>query len=493
MAVPVQAKKSGTGDAAAPTTTAKEAAKAAVRDQLNAQVGKTWGRQRDVSAVDVTIAALIVAVCPLLVAYFQIAIDKFGGALSAPALGVLLADPPAWAVPASIPGFLALSAADRAWAVLPAFSWDAVKLTAGWLTFQAALYLYLPSPIGYGQPTPAGHILEYKVNGMLAWIVTHALYIGCSTVVPLFSGAVIADYFPGIYIAANIYGYALSVFSYVKAYAFPTHAEDRKFSGSAIYDFYMGIEFNPRIGKWFDFKLFHNGRPGIVAWTLISYSFAVRQYLDFGHVTNSMVIVNLLHAIYVVDFFINEDWYLRTIDVCHDHFGFYLAWGDSVWLPFTYTLQGHYLAVNPVSLPTWYAAAVTALGLGGYAIFRAVNHQKDLVRRTNGQCTIWGKPPTMLRPKYTTSDGVEHESILLTSGFWGLSRHCNYLGDLLLSSAMCLACGFEHLTPYFYIIFMTILLVGRIYRDDARCRGKYGKHWEEYCRIVPYKLVPYVW
>jgi len=35
-------------------------------------------------------------------------------------------------------------------------------------------------------------------------------------------------------------------------------------------------------------------------------------------------------AIYVVDFFANEDWYLRTIDICHDHFGFYLAWGDLV-------------------------------------------------------------------------------------------------------------------------------------------------------------------
>lgn len=31
----------------------------------------------------------------------------------------------------------------------------------------------------------------------------------------------------------------------------------------------MGIEMNPRIGQSFDFKLFVNGRPGIVAWTLM--------------------------------------------------------------------------------------------------------------------------------------------------------------------------------------------------------------------------------
>lgn len=58
----------------------------------------------------------------------------------------------------------------------------------------------------------------------------------------------------------------------------------------------MGIEFNPRIGKWFDFKLFFNGRPGIVAWTLINLSFAAKQRELHGHVTNSMVLVNVLQV-----------------------------------------------------------------------------------------------------------------------------------------------------------------------------------------------------
>lgn len=31
----------------------------------------------------------------------------------------------------------------------------------------------------------------------------------------------------------------------------------------------MGIELNPRLGDDFDLKLFSNGRPGIVAWTLM--------------------------------------------------------------------------------------------------------------------------------------------------------------------------------------------------------------------------------
>jgi 7-dehydrocholesterol reductase len=223
-----------------------------------------------------------------------------------------------------------------------------------------------------------------------------------------------------------VYGYLLSLFSFVKAYVAPSHPEDRKFSSSSIYDMFWGIEFNPRFGKWFDFKLFHNGRPGIVGWTLINLSFAATQYAQIGIVTNSMILVNLFHALYVVDFFYNEDWYLRTIDVAHDHFGFYLAWGDNVWLPFMYTLQTHYLVRNPTQLSTAHATAVLMIGALGYYIFRETNNQKDIVRKTDGKCTIWGKPATFIRTKYITSDGKTHSSILLTSGFWGMNLFIVY-------------------------------------------------------------------
>jgi 7-dehydrocholesterol reductase len=132
------------------------------------------------------------------------------------------------------------------------------------------------------------------------------LFIGGSLYYNLFSPTVIADNWGALLLSMNGYGYMLAIFSFVKAYLFPSHPEDRKFSSSTIYDFFMGIEFNPRIGKMFDFKLFHNGRPGIVAWTLINFSFGAKQYADYGYVSNSMIILNFLQAIYVVDFFYNE-------------------------------------------------------------------------------------------------------------------------------------------------------------------------------------------
>jgi len=40
-------------------------------------------------------------------------------------------------------------------------------------------------------------------------------------------------------------------------------------TGSVIYDFYMGIELNPRLGRDFDVKFFTNGHLGMMVWTLM--------------------------------------------------------------------------------------------------------------------------------------------------------------------------------------------------------------------------------
>ncbi|OMJ20506.1 7-dehydrocholesterol reductase [Smittium culicis] len=378
--------------------------------------------------------------------------------------------------------------------VTPAPTFKGFGLYIFWVLFQALMYMYWPSNIGTGQMTPAGNILSYRVNGLRVWVVTHILFILGASITGLYSMAIIQENWGALLIATNCLGYLLTVFVYFKAYYFPTHKEDCKFSGSTIYDLYMGIEHNPRIGDTFDFKLFFNGRPGIVAWTLINLSFAVAQYKQLGFVTNSMVLLNFLHAIYVVDFFYFEDWYLRTIDIAHDHFGYYLAWGDCVWLPFTYTLQSHYIYRNPESLSWFSFIFVLTIGLVGYYIFRHANNQKDLVRKSDGNINIWGAPARFIRASYTTSDNKVHNSILLTSGFWGISRHFNYIGDLLMCLSFGMACGLQFdFIPYYYLIYMTILLVHRISRDQDRCKAKYGIFWDQYCEAVPYKLIPFIY
>lgn len=439
---------------------------------MGAKAAGRWGRSDSPSAFTVACSVGIMGLCPLLAVMVYNAIHRGDGSL-----WHLLVD-------------LGRGGAGGWKSLMPRASWEDSLLFGGWLLFQALLYVALPGPSAWGQETPAGHVLEYRVNGLLAWVISNGGLVVGSLVLGLFPLSIIADRWEGLLVAANAYGFLLTVVAFAKAHWGPTHPKDRKFTGSWLYDLFMGIELNPRLGDFFDFKLFHNGRPGIVAWTMINISFAAAQYRRFGVVSDSMVLVNVLQAIYVLDFFVHEDWYLKTIDIAHDHFGFYLSWGDSVWLPFMYTLQAQYLSRFPVQLGGLLFWTILAAGILGYCVFREANFQKDVCRRTDGKCSIWGRPASVLRTTYTSTDGRQHRSLLLISGFWGLARHCNYSGDLLLSAMMCAATGGRHLLPYFYIIFMAILLVHRVERDHARCLGKYGAYWEEYCRRVPYKLIP---
>ena len=52
--------------------------------------------------------------------------------------------------------------------------------------------------------------------------------------------------------------------------------------------------------------------------------------------------------------------------------------------------------------------------------------------------------------------------------------------------------GANGLAPLFYPVFLTILLVHRAIRDEEKCLAKYGAGYEEYMRLVPYKIVPFV-
>lgn len=115
------------------------------------------------------------------------------------------------------------------------------------------------------------------------------------------------------------------------------------------------------------------------------------------------------------------------------------------------------------------------------------------MRATRGAATIWGKPAEYITCTYQTTDGKTHTSLLLTSGWWGFSRHANYLADLMLSWAMCATCGMEKVLPWSYFFFMGTLLVHRLKRDEKRCASKYGKGWEVYARRVRWKLIPGVW
>ena len=86
------------------------------------------------------------------------------------------------------------------------------------------------------------------------------------------------------------------------------------------------------------------------------------------------------------------------------------------------------------------------------------------------------------------SDGERH---VLASGFWGVSRHVNYLGEILMACGLVLSLGWPLLLgPWLYPLYYVLLLGARERDDDKRCAEKYGPLWEEYRRQVPWRIVP---
>ena len=65
-----------------------------------------------------------------------------------------------------------------------------------------------------------------------------------------------------------------------------------------------------------------------------------------------------------------------------------------------------------------------------------------------------------------------------------------YVPEILLALAWSLTAGLNHYVPYFYVTFLTILLLDQAVRDDKRCRLEYGADWDAYCAKVRWKVVP---
>ncbi|KAL9619308.1 MAG: hypothetical protein Q9160_006073 [Pyrenula sp. 1 TL-2023] len=303
----------------------------------------------------------------------------------------------------------------------------------------------------------------------------------------------------------------------------PTHRELAQggHSGNMLYDFFIGRELNPQIhisrslpligGQTIDIKTFFEVRPGLLGWLLLDLAFCAHQYSAHGYLSDSIIFLTGFQALYVLDAIYMEPAIMTQIDITTDGFGFMLAFGDLVWLPFIYSLQARYLAVYPVNLGYAGIAGVLAVQAFGYWLFRTANNQKDRFR-TN---------PNDPRVKHFTYIQTKTGSRLLTSGMWGTARHINYLGDWIMAWSYSLPTGFAGylihnytnpvtgattkevvqgeargwgvIATYFYVLYFGVLLVHREQRDEAKCARKYGADWEEYKRKVKWRIVPYVY
>ncbi|BFZ53301.1 erg24, C-14 sterol reductase [Savitreella phatthalungensis] len=354
------------------------------------------------------------------------------------------------------------------------FSLEASALYTGWFALHVILWLVLPGKWVEGQRLRDGTILEYKMNGLSTLAVIAAI-VGTALRHDLHALDFIIDQTVPLMTASLIAAILLALHSYLT----PGLRALGGNSGNVAYDFFIGRTLNPRLGS-FDFKVFCELRPGMNLWLLLNTAYLARQYTQLGRLTDSMQLVYAFQAWYIVDSVINERKVLSTMDVTTDGFGFMLSFGDLCWVPFTYSIQARYLSTRVVDLGPR-VLYVLALQLIGYFIFRSANSQKDAYRAS---------PDSMPNMRFVqTRLGTR----LLADGWWGYSRHINYLGDWLMSWAWSLPTGFTSPFTYFYPVYFAVLLIHRERRDDEKCHNKYGADWEKYRELVPYRIIPGVY
>jgi Ergosterol biosynthesis ERG4/ERG24 family len=193
-----------------------------------------------------------------------------------------------------------------------------------------------------------------------------------------------------------------------------------------------------------------------------------------------------LFTFFLVDYLVFERVHLYTYDFVAERVGFKLGWGCLVFYPFFYCIGLWDVADrgNPHPHPALLAASV-ALFFSGWVLARGANLQKYYFKTDPARATFGPIPQRAL---------VLGDRRVLVSGFWGLSRHVNYLGELLMATALALCLGYPTaLLPWLYPIYYVLLLVPRQLDDDRRCAEQYGPLWDEYRRAVPHRIIPFLY
>jgi protein-S-isoprenylcysteine O-methyltransferase Ste14 len=249
-------------------------------------------------------------------------------------------------------------------------------------------------------------------------------------------------------------------------------------------ELYLGRVEQPQwLGGRVDAKMFLY-LLGAVMLELNLLSFGAHHFLLFPSDSSPGVVLYLaLFSFFLAEYLAFERVHLYTYDFVAERVGFKLGWGCLCFYPYFYAVGLWTTAHLPD--PHWPGSAyvaIAALFFAGWTLARGANLQKYWFKRDPSRKAFGVIAPEAL------------EGRVLVSGFWGLSRHINYLGELLMATALTLCLGHpDVLWPWLYPLYYVALLVPRQLDDDRRCAEKYGPLWNAYRERVPWRIVPFIW
>ena len=110
----------------------------------------------------------------------------------------------------------------------------------------------------------------------------------------------------------------------------------------------------------------------------------------------------------------------------------------------------------------------------GWVLTRGANLQKYTFRK-NPTATTFSF--LFFKVKQEALGRTGNRKKILVSGWWGLSRHVNYAGEITQAIGLALP-GYlvtGSCIPFIYPLYYIMLFVPRQMDDDKVCEGKYGK------------------
>ncbi|MCA9517945.1 MAG: DUF1295 domain-containing protein, partial [Myxococcales bacterium] len=311
-----------------------------------------------------------------------------------------------------------------------------------WALCAALLGLHLALPArrvaGYVRDPATGEPLRYRLNGLLVLAVAVAAWAGAGA-----AGLAPWDWlwtirWPAL---AGACAMGLAFTAWIVLPAPPT-------GKPLLADLFLGRLENPRLlGGRVDAKMFLY-LFGAVLLALNLLAFAARHVTlyGWGGASPGVLVHTALFAWFVVDYLVFEKVHLWTYDLFAERVGFKLGWGCLTFYPFFYAVGLWGVAERPDpghGAPYYVVAAVVFFA--GWSLARGANLQKFAFKTAPERAFLGVFAPR------TVDDGARR---LLVSGFWGVSRHVNYLGEILMATGLALALGWPGVVwPWLYPLY----------------------------------------
>ena len=217
----------------------------------------------------------------------------------------------------------------------------------------------------------------------------------------------------------------------------------------------------------------------------LTYHWQMAYYLQDFDFNPGLLMGVAMITFFVWDYLSFEGVHLYTYDFIAERVGFKLGFGCLAFYPFFYTIAIWSTAHLPnPGHPMWLNVLFILVFVSGWVLARGANLQKYYFKISPAKKFLGIKPKVLTDEKYS----------LLVNGWWGKSRHINYLGEILMACGIALAAGYPGvLWVWLYPLYYVCLLFTRQVDDDKICGAKYGELWEKYKKKVKYRIIPYIY